>query len=132
MRIYLTHCSKEKALAAKTSGLPLPPDELYTEEGIQLFMQTCAQKGVDWAILSDNYGIFFPAEKHVYYEKPPATVTSGEEAAIIAQFNDRLKDYDEIWFFVRPATFHPFYENVLKRSELAARVHLFQDISEIE
>jgi hypothetical protein len=132
MRIYLTHCSKEKSLAAKTNGLPLPPDELYTEEGIQKFMQTCTQKGVDWAILSDNYGIFFPAEKHVYYEKPPASVTPEEEAAIIAQINERLSGYDEIWFYVRPATFHPFYERVLKGSDQAARVQQFEDIFAIE
>lgn len=131
MRIYLTHCSKEKSIAAKANGLPLPPDELYVEEGIQKFMAACKQKGVDWAILSDNYGVFFPDEKHEYYEKPPATVTPEEEAAIIAQFNKRLKDYDEIWFYVRAATFHPFYERVLKGSNLAARVHQFIDIGEI-
>jgi hypothetical protein len=131
MRIYLTHCSKEKSFAAKTSGMPLPPDELYTEEGIQKFMQTCKQKGVNWAILSDQYGVFFPNEKHGYYEKPPATVTPDEEAAIITQFNEQLAGFEEIWFYIRPATFHPFYERVLKGSDLAARVHLFQDIFEI-
>ena len=131
MRIYLTHCSKEKSLAAKTSGLPIPPDELYSEEGIQAFMKACKSLGVNWAILSDNYGVFFPFEKHEYYEKPPASVTAEEEAAIIAQFSDRLSGYDEIWFYMRQATFHPFYERVLKESELAARIHLFLDIGEI-
>jgi hypothetical protein len=132
MRIYLTHCSKEKSEAAKAYGLLLPPDELYTEEGIQAFMKACKSLGVNWAILSDNYGVFFPYEKHLYYEKPPTTVTPEEEQAIVMQFNERLAGYKEIWFYIRPATFHPFYEHVLKGSELAARVHLFQDISEIK
>jgi len=131
MRIYLTHCSKEKSATAKASGLPLPPDELYTEDGIQVFMNACKSRGADWAILSDNYGVFFPNEKHAYYEKPPASITPEEEAVIIAQFNERLAGYDEIWFYVRPATFHPFYERVLKASALADRVRLFEKIGEI-
>jgi hypothetical protein len=131
MRIYLTHCSKEKSITAKVSGLPLLPDELYTEEGIQKFMTTCKQKGVNWAILSDNYGVYFPFEKHEYYDKPPATVTPEEGTAIIAQFNERLAGYDELWFYVRQSSFHPFYEQVLKGSDLSARVRLFQDIGEI-
>lgn len=132
MRIYLTHCSKEKSITAKASGLPMPPDELYAEDGIQAFMKACKSHGVNWAILSDNYGVFFPFEKHEYYEKPPATVTSEEEQAIITQFNQRLADYDEIWFYIRPTTFHPFYERVLKGSDLAARVQKFEDILAIE
>lgn len=132
MRIYLTHCSKEKSLQAKTSGLPVTPDSLYTEEGIQAFIKTCQHKGVDWAILSDKYGVFLPHEKHEYYEKPPATVTREEEAAIIAQINERLSDFDEIWFYARPATCHPFYEHVLTGSALAQRTHYFEDLGEIQ
>lgn len=131
MRIYVTHCSKEKSLAAKTSGELLPPDELYTEPGIQKFMRACKERGVSWAILSDNYGVFLPSERRAYYEKPPATVTAEEEAAIIVQFDERLAAYDEIWFNVRAETFHPFYQRVLNRSRLAARVHQFQDVEEI-
>ncbi len=131
MRIYVTHCSKEKSLAAKSSGALLPPDELYTEPGIQKFMRACIEHGVNWAILSDNYGVFLPSERRAYYEKPPATVTAEEEAAIIAQFDERLAAYAEIWFYVRTETFHPFYQRVLDRSRLAARVHQFQDVEEI-
>jgi len=131
VRIYLAHCSKEKSTTAKTSGALLPPDELYTEPGIQKFMRSCKERGVSWAILSDNYGVFLPSERHAYYEKPPATVTAEEEAAIMAQFDERLAAYDEIWFYVRAETFHPFYQRVLDRCRLAARVHLFQDVEEI-
>ena len=131
MRIYLTHCSKEKSAVAKASGFPLPPDELYTEEGIQAFMNACKSHKVNWAILSDNYGVFFPSEKHKYYEKPPAIVTPEEEAVIIAQFNERLAKYDEIWFYVRSEIFHLFYDRVLKASTLAERIHLFENIKKI-
>ena len=131
MRIYLTHCSKEKAPQAKTSGLPVTPDSLYTDAEIQAFITTCQHKGGTWAILSDKYGVFLPHEKHEYYEKPPATVTPEEEAAIIAQINDCLSEYDEIWFYVRPATCHPFYERVLKGSSVINKVRFFDDIEEI-
>ena len=94
-------------------------------------MDVCKSYPVDWAILSDKYGVFFPNEKHEYYEKPPASVTIEEEAVIITQFNERLAGYNEIWFNVRAETFHPFYERVLKRSNLVDRIHLFEDIREI-
>lgn len=131
MRIYLTHCSKEKSLDAKATGLPLPPDELYTEAGIRQFMTTCKQKGVAWAILSDHYGVFLPSEKHLYYEKPPATVTPKEELVIIRQFEQKLSGFDEIWFFVRTETFHPFYERVLNSSSLRDRITIFKDLISI-
>lgn len=131
MRIYLTHCSKEKSAAAKANGLPLPPDELYTEDGIQQFMTACKQSGIEWAILSDKYGVFFPTERHPHYEKPPATVTAAEEQAIIMQFADKLAGFDEIWFYIRPETFHPFYERLLMGSSLHERITLFKDLNEI-
>ena len=94
-------------------------------------MTICKQKGVHWAILSDNYGIFFPSDRRAYYEKPPASVTPEEELAIISQFEQTLSPYDEIWFYVRTETFHTFYERVLKMSAIASRVHLFEALQEI-
>jgi hypothetical protein len=131
MRIYLTHCSKEKSATAKASGGSFSPLELYTEEGIQQFMNTCTHRGVNWAILSDHYGIFLPSDRRTYYEKPPATVTPAEEMVIIHQLEQRLSSYDEIWFYVRPETIHPFYERVLQSSSLHDRIILFQDLSVI-
>lgn len=128
MDIYLTHCSKEKSMAAKASGLAVPPDELYTDIGIQAFMKACKILGVNWAILSDNYGVFFSDEKHEYYEKPPETVTAEEEAVIIYQFDVKLASFDKIWFYVRTETFHPFYKRVLKRSNLAKKVFKFTNL----
>jgi hypothetical protein len=132
MRIYLTHCSKNKSLAAKASGEKLPPDLLYTDSGLQEFITACKSAGADWAILSDQYGVFSPDDAHEYYEKPPASVTPEEETILVDQLNQRLKDYDEIWFYVRPATFHPLYERILIRSALSGRVHLFSDLEEVK
>jgi hypothetical protein len=131
MRIYLTHCSREKSLLAKETGELLPPDQLYTEGGVQSFMQRCLQLSVTWAILSDKNGVVFPQDKHPYYEKPPATATLEEENQIRREFEQLLEPFQEIWFYVRPDSFHPFYQRVLEESTLAKRVHLFQDLAEI-
>jgi hypothetical protein len=131
-RIYLTHCSKEKNLNAKTTGEAMPPDKLYTEPGIQQFMERCKSTNVDWAILSDNYGVFLPLESHIYYEKAPSTVTTEEECLILENFDRGLEKYGEIWFYIRPDTFHPFYDRILTNSLLHARIHSFTDLSEIE
>lgn len=132
MRIYLTHCSKEKSLEARANGLPVPPDILYTEAGIQEFMTACKHAGVNWAILSDKHGVFLPGDRHVYYEKPPATVTPDEELVIIHQFEQKLSGFDETWFFVRSETFHPFYERVLNSSSLHDRITIFKDLNSIK
>jgi len=132
MRIYLTHCSKEKSLEAKESGAELPPDLLYTDAGIQQFMERCKAAEVRWAILSDNYGVFLPEERRAYYEKAPASVTPEEEKVIIKSFDNKLSKYDEIWFYIRPQTFHLFYQRVLSNSRLASRVQRFEDLEQIE
>ncbi len=132
MRIFLTHCSKDKSPQAKSSGEKLPPDQLYTDAALQEFIAACKSTGVDWAILSDQYGVFSPEESHEYYEKPPDSVTPEEETIIIDQLNQRLDSCEEIWFYVRPATFHPLYERILMRSDLSGRVHFFSDLGEVK
>jgi len=132
MRIYLTHCSKDKSPQAKASGDKLPPDLLYTDAALQQFITACKSACEAWAILSDKYGVFSPTETHAYYEKPPASVTPEEETILIDQLNMRLEPYDEIWFYVRPGTFHPLYERIFMRSALSSRVHLFSDLGVIK
>ena len=131
MRIYLTHCSKDKLPEAKASGEKLPPDLLYTDASLQEFISKCKSTGAAWAILSDKYGVFLPDENHEYYEKPPASVTAEEENAIRNQFDQRLEHYEEIWFYVRQTTFHHLYERILMRSSLSNRIHLFSDLGEV-
>jgi len=132
MRIYLTHCSKDKSLSAKASGEKLPPDQLYTDARLQEFIAACKSVGAFWAILSDHYGVFFPDETHEYYEKPPVKVTPEKELVIIRQFDQTLSAYDEIWFFVRAETFHLFYDRVLKSSTMHNRITLFFDLNAIK
>jgi hypothetical protein len=130
-RIYLTHCSKEKDLALKTLGRVAAPDVLYTNPGIQQFMVRCKEAGVSWAVLSDLYGVFQADEQYGWYEKHPDTVTQQEEDWIIQEFDRKLASYDEIWFYIRSDTFHPFYARVLKRTRLAERVRTFEDLEAI-
>jgi hypothetical protein len=131
MRIYLTHCSKDKSLLAKENGEKMTPDQLYTDQGLQAFIRRCKDVNFPWAILSDFYWVFFPDEKHQYYEKPPSTVTSEEEKAITENFHTRLNAFDEIGFFVRKDTFHPFYERVIRNGPLVERVILIYDLESI-
>jgi len=132
MRIYLTHCSKDKSLLAKKTGERMTPDQLYTDAGIQQFMQQCIKSKVNWAILSDHYGVFLPEESHEYYEKHPDTVSPDEEQKILKEFEFKLEDFDEIWFFIRPATYHPFYERVLRNNSLSGKIITFEDLNLIK
>lgn len=132
MRVYLTHCSAEKDPQLKDTGVTVTPDRLYTNPQTQQFMERCKQRNVRWAILSDRYGIYQSSDCHAWYEKHPDTVTPQEEDAIIQDFNRKLDCYDEIYFFVTAESFHPFYERILKKTILAARIQSFQDINGIE
>lgn len=132
MRVYLTHCSKEKNADLKAAGIEAAPDQLYTNSDIQRFMERCKEQQVDWAILSDLYGVFRSSDRQKWYEKHPDTVTQAEEDAVIQDLDNKLSHYDEIWFYVRPDSFHAFYERVLRKTALASRVQLFEDVHQIE
>lgn len=132
MRVYLTHCSAEKDPHLKETGAAVTPDRLYTNPEIQQFMERCKNKNVSWAVLSDLYGVYLSDEYQMWYEKPPDTVSPQEEDIIIQDFDNKLSTYDEICFFARTVSFHPFYERVLKRTALADRVRIFKDINYIE
>ncbi len=132
MRVYLTHCSKEKESNLEGTDIAVTPDKLYTNSGIQQFMERCQEKNVSWAVLSDLYGVYLSSERHVWYEKNPDTVTPQEEETVIEDFNNKLDSYDEIYFFVRPESFHPFYERILKKTVLADKVKTFENIECIE
>lgn len=128
MTIYLTHCSKEKDPAVKESGAAVTPDTLYTEPGIREFMERCKSAGVHWGILSDNYGVFLSGKRHTWYAKPPDAVTPEEETAIVESINTKLASYDEIRFYIRRKSFHPFYRRVLEKSALARHVRYFDNL----
>lgn len=86
MIIYLTHCSAEKDNALRGTGMTTTPNRLYKAPGIQAFMQHCSDKGVEWAILSDRYGVWLPTVKHEWYEKHPDTVTNNSQLPITLRF----------------------------------------------
>lgn len=130
-RIYVTHCSAEKDPLLQGTGQQVTPDRLYTATSIQAFMARCQEKQVDWAILSDLYGVWLSQIEHMWYEKHPDTVTEPEFHAIVEDFNQTLQPYDQIYFYVCPQRFHPFYQRVLQTTALKDRVHQFTSLEAI-
>lgn len=125
MRIYVTHCSGKKISSVKRSGARVPPDKLYTSTRIQPFMRRCKEQRVRWAIFSDLYGVYFPNEKHKWYEKSPDSVTPTEFRELLRSFDKRLRAYSEIWFYRHPARFHKLYRKLLRNTKLKRKVRQF-------
>lgn len=124
MRVYITFCSGEKDDSLKNSITAVPPNVLYKSKRIQAFMRRCKEKSVCWAILSDQYGVWFSHESHVWYEKHPDSVTEQEFAALRADFDNKLSTFDEICFC--PGTgdtrIHSLYKRLLEESKLKDRI----------
>ena len=131
-QIYLSHCSKDKSAQAKATGEKMTPDRLYTDPDLVRFMSRCKEAGLEWAILSDRYGLFRAQDRHAYYEKPPDTVSEDEEAQIAEDLRKGLSQFDTVWFYVRKASFHPFYERVLQKSGVIGKVKFFSDLTQIQ
>ena len=131
IRIYVTHCTKKKDDRLKDTGEKVTPDSLYRGKFIEAVMRTCKQRGVEWAILSDSYGVWFRDVKHEWYEKDPDTVTDSEFWGLVRDFDERLEAYDEIWFYHNPGRFHPLYGRLLTETRLTDRVTLFSRVAEI-
>jgi hypothetical protein len=130
-RIYVTHCSAKKNDALRDSGQRASPDRLYMSPRIQTFMSKCKEQGVNWAIFSDKYGIWFPNVEHEWYEKSPDTVTDQEFEDLLNDFDRKLQDYDEIWFYHNPSRFHGLYQRLLQETSLQDKVKLFSHHREI-
>lgn len=131
MRIYLTHCSAKKNVSFRNSAKLTTPDELYTATPTKRFMSRCKEQRVKWAIFSDKYGIWFPEEKHEWYEKHPKTVKPQEFKILVKNFEEHLQDFDEIWFYQNPGRFHKIYKNLLCEVKVKGRIIPFQHIEEI-
>jgi hypothetical protein len=125
MRIYITHCSAKKSSLFEGASQKVTPDQLYTAAPIQRFMKKCQNMRVQWAIFSDKYGVWFPNEKHEWYEKDPDAVTPQEFKNLITNFDERLAGYDEIWFYHNPGRFHRLYARLLKEAKVKGKVILF-------
>jgi hypothetical protein len=131
MRVYITHCSAKKAPAFVGSLHETYPDILYTASPTQRFMRTCKSRGVNWAIFSDLYGVWFPNTKHAWYEKDPDTVTFDEYRKLLDSFYENLNPFKEILFYANPRRFHPLYKQLISQTLLRDRIRLITHLSQI-
>lgn len=69
MILRITKCGRRK----KRDGC-FPPNVLYLSSRIKSFIQFCKENSLDWAIVSAKHGLFFPDEKHSYYNTTFKTV----------------------------------------------------------
>jgi hypothetical protein len=129
-KIYITHCSAKKADAYRESGEAVAPEKLYTATTILRFIARCSAETVPWAIFSDLYGIWFPEERHVWYEKAPSAVTDSEFSVLLADFDSKLREFDEVWFYY-PGRIHRLHRELIRSSAQAGTVHLFSHLNEI-
>lgn len=129
MRIYITHCSAKKDDSLKGTAKKAPPAALYTAKPTQRFMNRCMREGVQWAILSDLYGVWFPDVEHEWYEKDPDCVTECEFEHLLRDFETKLRGYDEVWFYHNPGRFHGLYRRLIQRTSL--RITKFTHLSDI-
>ncbi|TKJ32109.1 hypothetical protein CEE39_06295 [bacterium (candidate division B38) B3_B38] len=115
----------------KNTDKEVTPDKLYSAMYIQRFINKCRERKVEWAILSDLYGVWFPNVKHKWYEKDPDKVTFKEFRDLLNDFDQKLKKYDEIWFYYNPGRFHILYNVLLEKTKLKYKVQQFTHIKEI-
>ena len=87
---------------------------------------------MNWAIFSDLYGVWFPNVEHEWYEKDPDTVTEEEFQNLLDDFDDKLQEYDEVWFYYNPGRFHSLYKRLLQEMRLRDRVRRFTHVTEIQ
>jgi len=106
----------------KNTDAKVFPEELYTATPTQRFMKTCNNKNVNWAIFSDEYGIWFPNEKHKWYEKDPNSVSKDEFDKLVKDFEVKLVNYDEIFFYHNPGRFHSLYKELLDKVKLKDKI----------
>lgn len=131
MRIYITHCSKKKDDSLRGTTRKVTPDKLYSSRFLQGFIKKCQEAKVNWAIFSDKYGVVFPNDKIAWYEKNPSRVTKDEFARLVEDFNRKLNDYKEIWFYNNPGRFHRLYKELICSSKLKDKIVLFSHKSQI-
>lgn len=129
--IYLTNCSAEKDDELKESGLKVSPDKLYTNERIQKFIEKCEEVEADWAIFSDNYGIFFHDERQKWYDKPPSSVTDEEFEELIKSFEKELKDYDKVIFYRDLDDYPNLFNRLFDEVDFVGEIVFVDDLSVI-
>jgi len=135
--------SKDKATVKINESNKRSKLEVNEEEGdrkiyyitkTQRFMRICKTKNVNWAIFSDLYGVWFSEIEHEWYGDDvgdPNKVSEEKFLQLLRDFDQKLQDYDEIWFYYNPGRFHPLYERLLQETSLRDKVNRFTHIREI-
>jgi hypothetical protein len=131
MRIYMTHCSAKKDASLKGTNNEVTPDRLCTATPLQRFVNKCREKEVQWAVFSTKHGVWFPHEKHKWYEKDPGTVSESEFKELLKSFQEKLGNYEEICFYHNPGRFHSLYKKLVKEAKVRGRILMFTHLSEI-
>ena len=131
MKIYITHCSAKKNSSLRNTTIKVSPNELYAATPTQRFMKACRIKNVNWAIFSDKYGIWFPNEKHEWYEKDPNTVSEDEFEKLVKNFENKLGNYHEIFFYYNPSRFHHLYKRLLDSVKIKDKIRLISHLNDI-
>jgi len=133
-KIYLTHCSAKKNYALRGTGRKVTPDLLYSATPTRRFMERCKREGVEWAIFSDHYGVWFANEEREWYcddVGDPNRVTEERFLRLVDNFDERLAGFDVIYFYHNPGRFHPLYKRLLDETRLKSRVVLITHLREI-
>lgn len=130
MKLFMTYCSWQKDDRFKNNTKKVGPEILYTSRRIRSFIAKCTSEGVVWAILSDHYGIWFPHEKHRWYDLHPDLLSNDQLQKLVLSFKS-LSEYDEIWFFYDAETCHPLYRKVVRESDIEKQVKWFNDLQDI-
>ena len=138
MRIYITHGSTQKDDSLKNTNKKAYPDKLYTSALAQGFMWRCKLKKVNWAILSSFYGIWFPNMKYKWYEKYPSSIVkrgivkdSEKFNELLIDFDQKLHDFSEIWFYCNPKRLHSLYKELLHETSLKDKIKIFSQKDKI-
>ncbi len=133
MRIYITHCSAKKDDSLANTGKRVTPDQLYTATPTRRFMQRCKKVGVPWGIFSDYYGVWLQTQKREWYGDEvgdPNRVEKETFQNLIKDFDTKLENFDEIYFYYNPGRFHPLYKRLLNKTNLKPKIvritHLYE------
>jgi hypothetical protein len=130
-KIYITHCSAKKDGSFKNSDKLVYAYELYISPRIKAFFKKCKIERVDWAIFSDLYGLWFPDQKNKWYEKSPYDINEEEFKILRKKFDENLKEFDEIYFYVNPKRFHSLYKKLINLSVLNKKIKIIKSVKEI-
>jgi hypothetical protein len=72
--------------------------------------------------------VWFPDEKHQWYNKHPDTVLEKKFNCLVRDFEDKLCRYDEIYFYHNPGRFHPLYRML---NEVASRTKYAYSVTKV-